>query len=183
MKTKKEYPKLVATGNDQKFEEINSIFKGKLSKISIDLREIQDKSVENVAAEKAKEAFERLGESVLVEDTGLEIECWDGLPGAMIKWFLKTIGNEGIVKMTKGKKSTATAKTAVAFFDGKESIIKTGTVKGRVSSKVRGENGFGWDAIFIPEESKKTFGEMTLEEKEVFSMRKVACKKIMNLFE
>lgn len=62
----------------------------------------------------------------------------------------------------------------VASYDGAEYTISSGKVSGKIADESRGENGFGWDKIFIPDGSDKTYGEMSLEEKNVFSMRKIA---------
>lgn len=169
------YPKFFATKNKDKLREVEEILGRDLEQISIELFEPQGVKVEEVVREKAKDAFHKTGKFVLVEDTSLEFVAWDGLPGALIKWFLDTVGNEGILKMLVGETSRkAIAKTAVGFFDGTQAHIFVGKVTGTVPKMIRGTGGFGWDSIFIPEGYKKSFAEMTSAEKNAISMRKLA---------
>lgn len=177
------HPKFFATQNQNKLREINNILGYELEQISIDLLEPQEVDVEMVVREKAKDAYLKAGKPVLVEDTGLEFLAWNGLPGALIKWFLGSVGNEGILKMLTGEKNRkVVAKTAAAFFDGNETHIFVGTVSGIVPDTVRGEAGFGWDPIFVPDGFSKSFAEMTAIEKNVISMRKLALEKMKESF-
>lgn len=115
----------------------------------------------------------------MVEDTSLEIKSWNGLPGALIKWFLDTVGNKGILKMLGDSSDrSALAKTAVAYFDGAHTHVFVGEIEGSLSYEELGENGFGWDTIFIPSGSEKTFAQMTEQEKNSISMRKLAFEKM-----
>lgn len=143
--------------------------------IDIDIDETQEIDVRRVIEHKAKTAFESVGVPVLVEDTSLEIEAFNGLPGALIKWFLKSVGNDGICKMLSvfvNKKARAV--TCVAIYDGTNIIIGEGVASGTISEFPRGETNFGWDPIFIPDGYDKTFAEMTSEEKNKISMRRLA---------
>ena len=173
------YPRLFATKNEHKISEANSILNSALEQISIDLFEPQGLHVEEVVSEKSEDAFRKVGEAVLVEDTGLEFAAWNGLPGALIKWFLDTVGNEGILKMLDQETNReAAAKTAVGFFDGKKHRVFTGEVSGSISDVARGTDGFGWDPLFIPEGHSKTFAEMSPDEKNACSMRKRALERM-----
>lgn len=116
---------------------------------------------------------------MLVEDTGLEFAAWNRLPGALIKWFLDTVGNEGILKILTGETNRkAVAKTAVGFFGGTQTRIFVGEVSGTVPETVRGTGGFGWDPIFVPDGHEKSFAEMTPAEKNAISMRKFALERM-----
>ncbi len=168
-----------ATENKNKLREVNEILGIELKQISISLDEIQVLKVEEVVRQKAEDAFRKTGKAVLVEDTGLEIVSWNGLPGAFIKWFLMTVGNEGILKMLLGEKNRcAIAKTAVGFFDGEKTRIFTGEVSGAIAKKIQGKSGFGWDPIFIPDGYQKSFAQMSSQEKNAISMRQLAIKKM-----
>lgn len=113
------YPDFFATKNENKLREVGEILGRNLEQISVELFEPQGVKVEDVVSEKAEDAFHKTGKFVLVEDTSLEFAAWNGLPGALIKWFLDTVGNEGILKMLASETNRkAIAKTAVGFFDG-----------------------------------------------------------------
>lgn len=164
---------IFATGNENKLKEARSILGEDVQSVKIDLLEIQDLDPLTVVIHKAKEAYEKLGTAILVEDTSLMIESMNGLPGPFIKWFLETLKNKGIIEMTHPANRKAKAICYVAVFDGKNIIYGKGETEGLISIEERGQ-GFGWDAIFIPNGSDKTFGQMSLEEKNLFSMRKKA---------
>ena len=173
------HPEFFATKNENKFREVNEILGRNLEQISIELFEPQGVKVEEVVREKAEDAFHKTGKFVLVEDTSLEFVAWNGLPGALIKWFLDTVGNEGILKMIAGEMNRkAVAKTAVGFFDGTQSRVFVGEISGTISEKIRGTSGFGWDPIFVPDGYEKSFAEMTSAEKNAISMRKLALERM-----
>ncbi|OGJ22202.1 non-canonical purine NTP pyrophosphatase, RdgB/HAM1 family [Candidatus Pacearchaeota archaeon RBG_13_36_9] len=173
-------PIYFVTSNENKFNEVKSILKIDLERKDIDLDEIQDIGQEKIIKHKARQAFLALKKPVLIEDTGLFIEAWNGFPGALIRWMLKTVGNEGICKMMENEKvRNATAKTYFCLYKGKEYNVFVGEIKGKVPSKPKGKTGFGWDPIFIPQGYKKSFAEMTKEEKNAISMRAIALKKLM----
>ncbi|MDP3027672.1 MAG: non-canonical purine NTP pyrophosphatase, partial [Nanoarchaeota archaeon] len=111
--------------------------------------------------------------------TGLFIEAWNNFPGALIKWLLKTVGNKGICKMMENEKNrNVKAKTYFCLYNGKKYEVFAGEIKGKVPSKPKGKTNFSWDPIFIPNNFKKTFAEMSQEEKNAISMRKIALEKL-----
>ena len=184
MKDKRPEPMFFATTNQNKLREISGILGEKIEAISIELFEPQAIDVAEVVEEKAKDAFRKTGKIVMVEDTGLEIEAWGRLPGALIKWFLHSVGNRGILKMMKEEKNRkALARTAVGFYDGKTAHIFIGESKGKISPEIRGKSDFGWDPIFIPDGYGKSFAEMREEVKNKISMRAKAFGKLKNFFE
>jgi len=173
------YPEFFATKNENKLREVNEILGRNLEQISVELFEPQGVDVETVVREKAEDAFHKAGKFVLVEDTGLEFAAWNGLPGALVKWFLDTVGNEGILKMLAGETNRkAVAKTAVGFFDGAQARVFVGEISGTIQEAIRGTGGFGWDSIFVPDGHGKSFAEMTSEEKNAISMRKLALERM-----
>lgn len=173
------HPEFFATKNENKLREVNEILGRDLEQISVELFEPQGVKVEEVVREKAEDAFHKSGKFVLVEDTSLEFAAWNGLPGALIKWFLDTVGNEGILKMLAGETNRkAVAKTAVGFFDGTQSRVFVGEISGTIPEAIRGTGGFGWDPIFVPDGYEKSFAEMTSVEKNAISMRKLALERM-----
>ncbi len=175
------HPKYFVTKNLNKLAEANRILGFELLHIDLDLLEVQSLDVCEVVRQKAKDAFQKTGKVALVEDTGLYFESWNGLPGALIKWFLENVGASGILKMLGQEKNrAAVAKTAVGFFDGTETRIFIGETKGTIVSDLNseGKTGFGWDVLFVPEGSDKSFAELSPQEKDALSMRKKALEKM-----
>lgn len=156
---------------------LGSDFKVALKKIDLD--EIQTVDGKQVIEKKAKEAYKILKRPVMVEDTSLYFKAWNGLPGALQRWWLDTVGCEGFCKMMKPYKNRAAwAESAIALYDGRKMEIFVGRIDGTITQKPKGTQGFGWDPIFVPKGYKKTFAEMGLEEKNKISMRKVALEKL-----
>jgi non-canonical purine NTP pyrophosphatase (RdgB/HAM1 family) len=167
------------TGNTGKVHEAERILGVSLKQVTLDLEEIQEIAVEPVVRKKALQAYAVLREPVLVEDTGFYIQAWNGLPGALIKWFLKALGTEGICRLMQGEKNrTVTAVTSFGYYDGSRYHGFTGEVVGVIPQTPRGAGGFGWDPIFQPLSSEKTFAEMRPEEKDRISMRRQALEKL-----
>ena len=166
-----------ATGNKHKVEEARAILGFKIEQIDLDIPEIQSIDVVEVAVQKAKSAYTLAGEPVIVEDAGIIFEALNGLPGAFIKYFVASLGIAGLPELiiTKGNKR-ARGIVCVAMYDGEKTIIGVGEVKGSIVDTPRGESGFGWDPIFLPDGYDTTFAEMTSIEKNVISHRKLAFK-------
>lgn len=168
-----------ATSNAGKLREARAILGVPIEQIDLDLPELQTLDVAEVVREKALVAHRTVGKAVLVDDTGFAIAAWQGLPGALVRWFVTTVGPAGICRMVDSAASrVVVVTTAVAFHDGADLHLSTGTLRGVVTPKPRGTNGFGWDAIFQPDGHAKTFAEMTDEEKNVISPRRMALEKL-----
>jgi len=165
------------TSSNEKVREAEEILGIKLKQIKLNLKEIQSLDVKEVATDKARRAFSIIKKPVIVEDTGLYIESLNGFPGALIKWVLKTIGNKGLCKIV-GRNRKAIAKTCVCFFDGRKCKVFSGNINGKIAKRPRGNEGFGWDSIFIPEGYTKTFAELGTKEKNKISMRRKAFLKL-----
>jgi inosine triphosphate pyrophosphatase len=166
------------TGSEGKFREAKSIIP-ELEQSDIDLVEIQSIDAKQVIEAKLKEASRHKDGNFVVEDTSLYFNNLNGLPGPLIKWFMKTIGNAGLAEIAQkvGNDSTAVAKTVIGYSDGSKISFFEGAIAGKIVSP-RGENGFGWDAIFQPENFDKTFAEMSDKEKNLISMRKIAFNRL-----
>jgi len=168
-----------ATTNDHKLREVSHLLGYELEKIHLELTEPQEMDVEKIAQAKALEAFQKVGQPVLVEDTGWYFEAWKGLPGAFAKFFMETVGCQGILKMMANETNRrALVKTAVAYHDGKEIHLFVGELSGIVVAKERGDSKFGFDRIFQPDGRNKTYGEMSLEEKNALSHRSLAITRL-----
>jgi XTP/dITP diphosphohydrolase len=160
------------TSSREKVVEAERIIGRQLIHENLDLPEIQSLQLQEVIAKKAQMAYDMLGHTpVIVEDTALFIDCWKGLPGTLIRWFEETVGPAGICLMLDGfPRRNAHAQTIVAAYDGSLRVF-SGDVKGQIAESPRGNHGFGWDQIFIPDGESRTFGEMAPEEKDQLSMR------------
>ena len=156
---------LFVTSNHNKAREAAEILGIELRSIALDLPEVQDLDVAQVAAVKAaaaREALDAPDAPILVEDSGLVIETWNGLPGALTKWFLASVGNEGILRMLSGEENRsarAVCAVAIAFADGSARVF-LGEVGGMIGLESRGSGGFGWDPIFVPEGYSETYAEL-----------------------
>ena len=167
-----------ATGNINKVEECESILGFKLEQVELDLDEIQAVEVAKVVEHKVKQAFDLIKKPVIVEDTGLYFEAWNGLPGALIKWFDETIGYAKLCSLLVSENRKAKAQTIIGYFDGEEYKSFVGEVTGKIAEKPKGPDNFGWDIIFIPKGFSETFAEMGKEKKNAISMRKIALEKL-----
>ncbi len=167
-------PLYFITGNKGKFEEVKQIIP-QVEMLDIDLPEMQEVDAKKIIEAKLHAAFDHHDGEFLVEDTSLYYDSMNGLPGPLVKWFLKTIGNEGLYTLAKNMEATkATAKAIIGYAKDKHTIsFYEGEQKGTIVPP-RGEGGFGWDSVFQPEGYTKTFAEMTQEEKSSVSMRKLA---------
>ena len=173
-----------ATNNEGKLKEAHNILGIEVIGSGLEIDEIQSIDPVEVAVKKARAYYEKLKKPIFVEDVSVSIKALNGLPGPYIDAFMKTLSNEGIVEVMKGKNNRKVVAQATVVYvseKGKEEIF-TGVVKGTISEKPKG-TGFGWDPIFIPKGETKTFGEMTLDEKNRYSMRAKALKKFKEWLE
>ena len=165
-----------ATSSSAKFNEFRRILGIGTEQLNVELEEIQAIDVSAVVIHKAMQAYEKVTSPVIVEDTGLYINAFGGFPGALVKWLLKSIGNEGIVKMLNNyEDKSAYAESCICLYNGNKPTIFSGRANGIITAP-KGENGFGWDPIFMAK--GKTFAEMTDAEKDAVSMRRIAIEKL-----
>jgi XTP/dITP diphosphohydrolase len=156
---------IFVTTNEHKRREVQHILGVALGGADLDLPEIQALDPAEVAAEKARAAREALGETdlpILVEDSGLMVDAWGGFPGALTKWVMQGVGNEGLLRMlAPGEDRSARAVCVVALAEA-DGMVRTfrGEVRGTVAESPRGEGGFGYDPVFVPGWSSLTYAEM-----------------------
>ncbi|MFM2330871.1 MAG: hypothetical protein RLZZ26_378, partial [Candidatus Parcubacteria bacterium] len=111
------------TGNKSKAEEITRQTNLLIQTAALDLYEVQTLDVREVIEAKAREAFKLIGTPVLVDDASVSIDDMGGLPGALVKWFMKGVGNEGMCRFADQSKTRhATASVAIGYFDGTEFV-------------------------------------------------------------
>jgi non-canonical purine NTP pyrophosphatase (RdgB/HAM1 family) len=164
------------TGNVGKAAEYAAMLGIEVTQARAELTEVQSLDVAHVAARKAADAYAQLREPVLVDDTGLTIHAWNGLPGALVAWFLDTVGPQGILDMAAAiTDRRATVSTALGYADATGVQVFTGTVDGSLATEPCGTSGFGYDPIFIPDGGgHRTYAQMTSEEKNKISHRRRA---------
>jgi inosine triphosphate pyrophosphatase len=167
---------IISTGSKDKLKEFQAILNGyDLEAIPVETNEIQGNG-EEVILEKAKQAYAQIKKPCIVDDTSFGFEEWGGLPGPYIKEFLEKIGCEKLPYLTKNKNATVTCYVALAKSE-KDILIFKGEVKGTVA-EIKGEEGFGFDKVFIPLGYNKRYSEMTSEEKNKVSHRYKAIRRL-----
>ena len=156
---------IFVTTNEHKRREVQEILGFALERADLDLPEIQAIDPAEVATEKARAAHEAIGDRdlpVIVEDSGLMVDAWYGFPGALTKWLMKSVGNEGLLRMLpEGEDRSARAVCVVALAEA-DGTLRTfrGEVRGALAQKPRGVGGFGYDPVFVPGWSSMTYAEM-----------------------
>lgn len=166
------------TGNARKFREVKLLLP-EVEQMDIDLPEIQSTDGREIVEAKLIEAANHHEGEFIVEDTGLYLKGLNGLPGPFIKWFLEKLGTAGVYELAlKIGIFEAEAKTVVGYLDeNREMHFFEGIIRGRLVEP-RGEKMFGWDPIFMPDGYEKTFSQMTIDEKNEISMRRMAIEKL-----
>lgn len=167
------------TGNAAKAEQLGRHLDHPVAHKKLDLPEIQSLDLREIIEHKAKEAYKQIGGVVLVEDTSLTFKALGRLPGPLIKWFLTELDNAGLCKLLDGYTDReALAECVFGLYDGDKLHMFDGSALGSIAAAPRGERGFGWDPVFIPQGHTKTWGEMDIEEQKETSMRRIALLKL-----
>ena len=182
---------IFATNNQHKVKEIRAVLNDKFdiitlkeAGIDIDIPEPHD-TLEANATEKSSVINKLTHKNCFSEDTGLEVFALNGEPGVRSARYAGEDNNfqNNIDKLLKNLAKTtdraAQFRTVISLLlDGKEYQFQ-GICKGWITTGQSGEEGFGYDPIFIPDGGKKTFAEMTMDEKNIFSHRKKATAKFV----
>ena len=178
------------TGNENKFKEVFKIFHDEnlnyeLRQKDIETVEIQANSIKEVALFKLNSVKDKIKGSYFIEDAGFFVDQpLNGFPGVYSSYVMKTIGNEGILNLIndyKNAKAHFSAVIALYYEPSDETVTFEGHVKGRVSETMRGEHGFGFDPIFIPDKNPtSTFAELPMSEKNKLSHRSEALNKLID---
>lgn len=175
----------VVTGNPHKFQEFQLIAgdKVKLYKIDYPKLEIQADTLGEIVRYSAVTLYSVFREPMILEDSGLFIAALKDFPGPYTNYVKRTLDCEGILKLMEGiGDRRATFKSVIAYVDREELRLFEGEVYGTISFERRGEGGFGFDPIFIPAGSSRTFAEMSIQEKSVISHRAIAMRKFLEFY-
>ncbi|KAF7562566.1 hypothetical protein G7046_g1553 [Stylonectria norvegica] len=171
------------TGNANKLREVKAILEPDIEvrSQSLDLEEVQG-SIEEVTESKCRRAADLVNGPVLVDDTSLCFNALSGLPGPYIKWFMTSIGHQGLNNLLAAytdKSAEAVCTFGYSAGPGQKPIIFQGRVPGKIVPP-RGPPDFGWDAVF--EYDGQTFAEMEKAEKNKISHRSLALSKLQAWF-
>ncbi len=176
----------ILTGNPGKFKEIAK-WLGPLGiqvkMLESEFIEAQVDTLEEVIIFGMEELSKRERSNVpfIKDDSGLFIEELNGFPGVYSAYVQKTISNRGILRLMEGVDNrTATFRTVIGLWTpGQEIKLFSGKCDGTISFDHRGDYGFGYDPIFIPDGEQRTFAEMSTKEKNEMSHRIDAVKKLV----
>jgi XTP/dITP diphosphohydrolase len=175
-----------ATGNVNKFNEARRIlgeYGVAVGMLKLKGDEIQSESLQEIAEKSVRYAYSQSSLPIFVEDAGLFIDALSGFPGPYAAYVYKTIHNSGIVKLMEGiEDRTATFRSVISYYDGETEapVSFIGESRGEITIKERraqGKAGFGFDPIFQPSGTSRTFAEMTIQEKNGYSHRADAIRK------
>ncbi len=182
---------LFVTKNEHKVLEVRQIIKMLNAESIVEVRpynlpkiEIQSNDLAEIALHAARYAYDKshLKEyPVVVEDAGLFIEALNGFPGPYSSYVYKTIGIRGVLKLMEGVENRCAyflSAVAIVHSELGERVF-VGRVDGSIAHEARGTKGFGFDPIFIPEGCDKTFAEMNINEKCLYSHRSKAFRKLI----
>jgi|GEM_PF-50260 len=169
---------IFVTGNPHKVEEAERALGRTVEAAPLDLPEIQSLNLVSVLRAKAAEAWQRLGAPVVVEDTSLELDALNGFPGPLVKWLLEAVGPEGVARQAHAlDDARVVTHCAILYKAGprpEDEVVAHGRVAGRLVLPPRGEGGFGWDPVVVPEGAGgRTLAELAAsdEGKEAYSCR------------
>ena len=182
---------IFATNNQHKVNEIRNLLGKGLEIITLkeagiekDIPEPFETLHENASA-KSRTIFELTGLNCFSEDTGLEVIALNGEPGVKSARYA---GNNRsfdanieklLINLADKPDRTARFRTVISLIlDNKENLFE-GICEGKITEKRKGEFGFGYDPVFIPNGSERTFAEMSMQEKNTFSHRRKATEKLV----
>lgn len=182
-----------ATGNSHKLQEVQGLFKEGFAlsclkdvNITEEIPETADNLVDN-ALQKAWYVYNKCGIPCFADDTGLEVEALDGAPGV---YSARYAGEQKdsklnmllLLKNMTGKENrNARFRTIIAYIDeNAQEHIFEGEIRGKIIENMAGENGFGYDPIFVPEGYDKTFAQLSSETKNKISHRARAMEKFLS---
>lgn len=183
---------IFATNNQNKINEIRKVVSEEIdiitlkqAGIDIDIPEPYDTLQEN-AATKSKTIFEMTGKNCFSEDTGLEVNTLGGAPGVKSARYAGEPANDAgniqklLIELHGQEDRSAQFRTVISLMLDEKEYFFEGICTGTITTEARGGNGFGYDPVFVPDGSDKTFAEMNMDEKNIFSHRKKATKKLVD---
>lgn len=179
-----------ATNNAHKLEEVKAILEPDFQVISLkelgcfdDIAETEN-TLEGNALLKAKYIYEKFGENCFADDTGLEVDALNGEPGV---YSARYAGNAHdaqenmkklLLNMEGIENRTARFRTVIALIEDGKTTLFEGKINGQIAKHPKGNEGFGYDPVFIPDGYSKSFAELGLDEKNKISHRALAVEEL-----
>ncbi len=183
---------IFATHNKHKLKEIQQILCNKFELVSLgeincteDIPETQP-TIEGNASQKAFYIWNKYQLNCFADDTGLEVDALNGEPGVYSARYAGEDKNskantQKLLKNLEGQSNRkARFKTVISLVINGEETLFEGLVYGDITETERGNQGFGYDPVFLPQGYNKTYAEMELSEKNAFSHRALAVNKLVN---
>ncbi len=176
---------IFATGNKGKLKEVKQIFENTSYEIiapfelgnDVDVEETET-TFEGNAFLKAKAIYDIYRTPVIADDSGLEVDALDGVPGVYsARYAGKNCtfddNNNKLLKVLNNPSLPRTARfvACAIFYDGTKKIVSTGYLEGSIAHEKTGAMGFGYDPVFIPKGADRTLGQYSFEEKNKMSHR------------
>jgi non-canonical purine NTP pyrophosphatase (RdgB/HAM1 family) len=152
------------TGNQPKADYLARYLGFPVKHQKLDLEEIQSLDLKEVVEHKVRQAYEFIKTPVIVEDVALEFKALGRLPGTFIRFYVDEVPFETICRTLDGLDRAATARCVFGYYDGKQLELFEGFMNGSIAEHPAGENGYGWDRLFIPERYNITRAEMNEED-------------------
>lgn len=172
-------PLILVSSNPNKGIEAERILGIPLLRVSFPLPEVQAATVEEITRYKVDVARAKGYSRLIVEDVSLGFDELGNFPGPYVRWLLEAAGGKGLAAIAYALNNRAArAQCCVGYWNGRDVHLFVGEVAGEMLVTPRGEQSFGWDAWFQPKGSKKTFAEMTSDEKDAVSHRGLAYRKL-----
>lgn len=180
-----------ASHNHNKVKEMNELLSEQYRVLSLDecgiLDDIEETgvSLEENAVIKARFVYDQLGKDCFADDTGLEVEALDGRPGVYSARYAGPQKSSAdnidlLLKELDGKANRkARFRTVIALIQTGQIFLFEGIVAGHITTARAGEDGFGYDPVFIPEGDIRTFAQMSAAEKNAMSHRGRAIEKLV----
>jgi len=177
---------VLVTQNKHKLMELRPLFEKfdvSFETTSVEKFEIRADDVEAVAHEAAITAYDALKRPVVLDDTGLFVDALNGFPGTYSAYVLKAIGNAGILRLMNNiNERAAKFVTAVGYADGDAIQTFIGVMSGNIARTPAGEEGFGYDPIFVPQGETRTYAQLSLSEKVNISHRTKAFRRFLDWY-
>jgi len=175
------------TSNTGKYEEVKEIL-ASFSVVQKDIGypEIQSSSLKEVILFGLDSLAGAGLEQIIIEDSGLFIDAFQGFPGVYSAYVYQSMGSSGILKLMEGiADREAVFRSMIGHLDTitGDVVVFEGMCKGFISEIAKGKQGFGFDPIFIPQGSNLTFSQMTTKEKNRYSHRGKSVRKLKRFLE
>ena len=185
---------LFFSNNTDKIKEIKKLFRNVKAKIvsPVDINlKFHPKETGNSFSQNAKIksmfGYNKSNMPCFADDSGICVEALNWKPGVISKEFINGFSNHKecfkyiIEKASKTGRYKAYFKTSICYtYKGNYHIVFEGKVEGTISKSILGESGFGYDPIFIPHGTSKTFGQLNTRDKNLLSHRSVAIRKFID---